>query len=299
MAMHADELVVSTEQVQRLVADQFPPWARLAVAPVASSGTVNALFRIGDGLVARFPLVPGDVDAVRAQLRDEAARAAELLGRTSVPTPAPMGLGEPGHGYPLPWSVQTWLPGRDAFTEDPGGSLAFAHDLVRFIAEVRRIDTAGRVFTGGFRGGNLATHDEWVHTCLERSGHLFDVPLLRRLWAQWRELPRAAPDVMSHSDLIPGNLLVRGGRLVGVVDVGGFAAADPALDAAAGWQLLESGPRQAFRDALGSDDHEWERGRAWAFVMAIGAAWYYEASNPAMSRLGVRTIERLLAQPTG
>jgi hypothetical protein len=43
------------------------------------------------------------------------------------------GQGEPGAGYPLPWSVQTWLPGTVATDEDPGESAAFAHDLAEFI----------------------------------------------------------------------------------------------------------------------------------------------------------------------
>ncbi len=293
MAMHAGQLATSVAQVRRLVADQFHEWGGLGVTPVTSAGTVNALFRIGDALVARFPLLPGEADVVRAQLRDEAARAAELHGSTSVPTPAPVAIGEPGHGYPLPWSVQTWLSGQDAFTEDPGDSVAFAHDLAGFIAELRGIDTRGRRFAGGTRGGELSTHDEWVEICLQRSGGLFDVPLLRRLWTGWRELPHEAPDVMSHGDLIPGNLLVRDGRLVGVLDVGGFGPADPALDVAAAWQVLEAAPRRAFRDDLGCAEPEWERSRAWAFVQAIGAGWHYRSSNPPMHRLAVRTIERL------
>jgi aminoglycoside phosphotransferase (APT) family kinase protein len=295
MAMHADELVVSAEQVGRLVADQFPAWASSAITPVPSAGTVNALFRIGERLVARFPFLPGEADGVRAQLREEAARAAELHGRTTVPTPSPVTIGEPGHGYPLPWAVQTWLPGQDGFADDPCDSVDFAHDLASFITELRGIDTRGRTFAGGTRGGDLTAHDEWVETCLERSGDLFDVPLLRRLWTGWRELPHEAPDVMSHTDLIPGNLLVRGGRLAGVLDVGGFGPADPALDVAAGWQALEPGPRAAFRADLGCDDLEWERSRAWAFVQAIGAGWYYRSTNPAMHRLAVRTIGRLNA----
>ena len=35
---------------------------------------------------------------------------------------------------------------------------------------------------------------------------------------------------MSHGDLIPGNVLVNDGRLVGILDCGGFGPADPALD---------------------------------------------------------------------
>jgi aminoglycoside phosphotransferase (APT) family kinase protein len=47
------------------------------------------------------------------------------------------------------------------------------------------------------------------------------VPRLRRIWAAMRRLPRGAGgDVMSHGDLIPGNVLVSGGRLAGILDVG-------------------------------------------------------------------------------
>ncbi|MGI5287762.1 phosphotransferase [Nonomuraea polychroma] len=77
-------------------------------------------------------------------------------------------------------------------------------------------------------------------------------PRLRRLWARMRSLPRSpAGDVMTHGDLIPGNVLVSASRLAGVLDVGGFGPADPALD--------------------------------------------YVESNPAMSRMGRRTVERILA----
>jgi len=42
-------------------------------------------------------------------------------------------IGDPGPGYPLPWLVQTWLPGVTAFEDDPGESEASAHDLAVFI----------------------------------------------------------------------------------------------------------------------------------------------------------------------
>ena len=84
--------------------------------------------------------------------------------------------------------------------------------------------------------------------------------------AAMRELPRGpGADVMAHGDLIPGNLLVSNGRLVGILDVGGLGPADPALDLVGAWQVLEAGPRRAFREDLGFDDLEWERGKARAF----------------------------------
>ena len=110
-----------------------------------------------------------------------------------------------------------------------------------------------------------------------------------------RTLPRNASDVMTHGDLMPGNVLVSHGRLAGVIDVGGLRPADPALDLVGAWHLLEAGPRQALRDHLECDDLEWERGKAWAFEQAIGAAWYYAETNAAMSLMGQRTLRRILA----
>ncbi|MFD0745480.1 phosphotransferase [Phytohabitans flavus] len=165
-----------------------------------------------------------------------------------------------------------------------------------FIGEVRAIDTRGRTFDGRGRGGELTAHEEWVQTCLQRSEGLLDVPRLRRTWSVLRTLPRGdAPDLMTHGDLISGNVLVAGGRLAGVLDVGGFGPADPALDLVAAWHLLEPGPRRVLRAELGSSDVEWERGKAWAFVQAIGTVWYYRESNPTMSDMGRRTLARILA----
>jgi aminoglycoside phosphotransferase (APT) family kinase protein len=294
--MHPNQLAVSAATVRGLVADQFPQWRGLAIRAVTSQGTVNALFRIGESFLARFPLQPGDVGSTRQWLESEARSARELLGRTRFPTPEPVALGEPGAGYPLPWSVQTWLPGTVATDADPGDSVAFAHDLADFIQEVRAIGTGGRTFSGAGRGGELASHDAWMQTCFERSQHLLDVPRLRRTWQAMRVLPRAAADVMNHRDLTPANVLVSGGRLAGILDVGSLGPADPALDLVGGWHLLEAGPRQALRDDLGCSDLEWERGKAWAFEQAVGLVWYYLDSNPAMSRMGRRTLDRIMAE---
>ncbi|MFB6783333.1 aminoglycoside phosphotransferase family protein [Streptomyces sp. NPDC056352] len=296
MKMHENQLAVAPETVRALVDQQFPEWRSLSVRTTAVLGTVNAIFRIGDRFAARFPLEAADVESTRHRLESEAEAARELAGRTRFPTPEPVVLGEPGAGYPLPWSVQTWLPGTVADDEDPGESVAFAHDLADLIGDLRAIDTRGRTFAGTGRGGELQTHDAWMETCFRHSEQLLDVAQLRRVWVTLRELPRGrADDVMTHGDLIPGNVLVSAGRLAGILDVGGFGPADPSLDLVSVWHLLETGPRQVLRDHLGCDDLEWERGKAWAFVQAMGLVWYYIESNPTMSQLGRRSVERILA----
>ncbi|MEU7873923.1 aminoglycoside phosphotransferase family protein [Dactylosporangium sp. NPDC049140] len=285
--MHPDQLPVTPETVRGLVAAQFPQWRDLPVRELAP-GTVNAVFRLGDALVARFPLQPGGADGLRA----EAEAAVKLAAHTRFAVPEPVAFGAPGPGYPLPWSVLTWVPGDVAGASSDG----LAEDLAELIADLRGIPTEGRTFGGRGRGGRIAAQDEWMRTCFANSEGLLDVPRLRRLWADLRDRPRGdAPDVTSHGDLMPGNVLVRAGRLTGVIDVGGLGPADPALDLVGAWHLLDAGPRAALRSRLGCDEAEWQRGRAWAFVQSMGLVWYYRRSNPGMAGIGRRTLARVLA----
>jgi aminoglycoside phosphotransferase (APT) family kinase protein len=294
--MHPGQLSVSPATVRTLVAEQFPHWQHLQLEAVTSPGTVNAIFRIGDQLVARFPLVPDDVAAVRHRLQREAAAAEELIGQTPFATPRPIAIGEPGVGYPSPWSINTWLPGEPATADSCGEANSFAIDLSDFINAVRAIDTRGRTYDGNGRGGDLFSHDEWMQECLTNSEGLLDVATLRSIWAEMRDLPRGdSPDVMNHGDLIPPNTLVADARLTAVLDVGGLAAADPALDLVSAWHLLDTERRQLLRDHVGCDDEEWQRGRAWAFQQALGAVWYYVDSSPTMSAGCRRTLERIVA----
>ena len=239
--MHEGQLHLTPGQAAGVVARQFPAWAGLPVRPVASTGTVNLLFRIGDELVARFPLEPGDVDEKRAWLERELAAARALAGRLPVPTPEPVTLAEPDEVFPLPWAVHRWLPGTPAYDAEVAGSAAFARDLGTVVLALRAIDTGGRAFSGDARGGRLADHDEAVAAYLHDAEGMIDTDALRDLWARLRETPRDQPDVTTHGDLMPGNLLVSGGALAAVIDVGMAGPADPALDLQPAWNLLGDG----------------------------------------------------------
>ncbi|HWD83790.1 MAG TPA: aminoglycoside phosphotransferase family protein [Kribbella sp.] len=292
--MHEGQLDVSVELVEKLVKEQFPEWSALAVRAVPSHGTVNAVFRLGDELTARLPIQPGEPAAVRQELEDEAEAARRLHAMSPYPTPEPVAIGAPGSGYPLPWAVQTWVDGTIAYDADVAGSTAFAEDLARFVLALRSQPTEGRTFNGQWRGGLLPSQDEWVAECLERSRGMIDVDALTRLWADLRTTPRTEPDAWTHRDLMPGNLLVKDGRLAGVIDVGMFTVSDPAMDLQPAWNLLDPDARTAFRTALGSDDDEWRRGMGWSFAQAIGCLWYYVETNPVMSRTAHETLTALL-----
>lgn len=292
--MHQDQLPISAEQVAALIVDQLPHLAGQQIVRVLSPGTVNAIFRIGPHYAARFPLRPEPLEQALRTLQSEADAASEFASISPFPAPTPVSIGAPGHGYPLPWSVQTWIDGDIGSPTLCATSTDFARDLAALLADLRDADTRGRSFCGSNRGGDLQAHDRWVHHCIERSQQLYDRGTLTQMWTQFRQLPREDPDVMTHGDLIPGNVLVRNQRLVGVLDTGGFMAADPALDLVSAWHFLDAGPRDTLRRTLGVGDLQWERGKAWAFEQALGLVWYYVETNQPAAQLGASTLNRLL-----
>jgi aminoglycoside phosphotransferase (APT) family kinase protein len=295
--MHDDQVHIDTDIVRGMIVDQFPEYRHGSVEPLRTAGTDTAIFRIGSGITARFPLRPMDPVACAAMLRNEAVAMTEFSGLASFATPRPIGLGRPGPRYPMPWAMQSWVEGEVATPDGLATSAVLARDIVALIRSLRTADTNGRRFDGQGRGGRLPDHDDWMAVCLRNSGGLLDVPRLRSLWDRLRALPPSGPDVMSHRDLIPANLLVKGEHLIGVLDAGRLGPADPALDLVAAWHLLDRERREIVRHQLGSDEVEWKRGAAWAFQQAMGLVWYYEGTNPGMSALGRSTLRRLLDDP--
>ena len=68
------------------------------------------------------------------------------------------------------------------------------------------------------------------------------------------------PPVWLHADLMPGNVLIDGGRLAAVIDFGCIGA-EPACDLFPAWNILRPARREVFREALAVDDATWIRGR--------------------------------------
>lgn len=293
--MHEGELALETEVAAHLIARRFPELGGETLRPVPLTGTVNRIIRVGDGLVARFPLL----GAAAHELVREAAALEEFAASSPFPAPRSYGTASASEEFDSAWAVQTWIEGDPADPVLSSTSETLAHDLVALIRALRAVDVRDRVFDGRGRGGDLGDHDEWVATCLRRSAHLFDAARAGRLWSVLRELPSASAPVMSHRDLTPFNLLVAehegDTRLAGVLDGGDFGPADPALDLVAAWHLFDAPGRHLLREGLAVDDLEWRRGAGWALQQALGLGWYYAESNPRMSALGISTVGRVLA----
>ncbi len=293
--MHADQADITVGTVTRLVASQFPQWRQLPVRALASDGTVNALFRLGDDVILRFPLQPSLDPGLRDDLVREQDIARRIAAHVPVPVPRPVAFGEPGEGYPGPWTAYRWIPGETATSASVGGSDAFARDLAGFVTALHRMDTAGLAWAGHGRGGPLPARDEAVRRALAESAHLTDTARIAGIWARCRDAPRTdAADVWIHADLMPGNLLVRDGRLAGVIDLEAARVGDPAVDLMPAWNLMAPGARETYRRALAVDDATWERGRGWAIVQAIVALPYYLDTNPVMADTARHTLEAVL-----
>jgi len=288
--VHAEQLRVDEELARKLLEEQFPTWSSLAVEAVDSAATVNSIFRIGSRYVARFPLHSTKVE----DLESEAESFIEFSKVSQFPVPSPIAIGKQSNHYDSAWSIYEWLPGEVAKPEGLPDAGALARDIVSLITSLRSADVKGRVFEGQGRGGDLAEHDSWVSECCVKSSHLVDSDRVWSLWERFRELQRHSPDVMSHKDLTPFNLLISSNRLAGILDCGNFGPADPALDLVVAWHLFETADREIIRRELDITDNEWSRGAAWALQQAIGLVWYYETSNPEMSRMGISTIQRIL-----
>ena len=291
--MHPGQVELGVDTAARLVADQFPQWADLPVRAVASHGTVNALFRLGDDYVLRFPLLvtqDGWADLVAEQ-----NHARRLAAQVPVAVPEPIALGGPGAGYPGPWSVYRWIPGVSSDALDIGGSNAFTDDLAGFVRALHRIGTAGRRWNGTGRGGPLGDADAEVRASLAASRGLVDVDAVTNRWDSCLTVPRGAGrDVWIHADLMPGNLVVRDGRLVAVIDLGAVGIGDPAVDLLPAWTLLSARTRDRYRRTLQVDDAQWERGRGWAIVQAAMALPYYVDTNPTMALIARRTLAAVI-----
>jgi aminoglycoside phosphotransferase (APT) family kinase protein len=267
--MHADELELDEALVRSLLREQFPEWATLPLRRIEPSGTVNAIFRLGDALSVRLPRRRGPTEPGGKEL-EWLPKLAPLL---PVEIPVPVAQGRPGTEYPWFWEIHTWVEGETVPVAEID-ALQAARDLAALVGALQRVDPTG---APPGRGIPLAVRDEEIQHWLA----LFDrAALVRGEWERALAAPPwDGPPVWHHGDLDVRNWLVRDGRIHGVIDWGSMGVGDPACDAMVAWKLHSAAARDAFREALPTDDATWERARGWAVSQAVAALAYYTPEN--------------------
>jgi aminoglycoside phosphotransferase (APT) family kinase protein len=294
--MHADEVDTDSSLVRRLIAAQFPDWANLAIEPVVSSGTDNAIYRLGDEMAVRMPRRQSST----AQVDKEHRWLPTLAPHLPLAIPVPIAMGMPAESYPWRWSVYRWLEGENAIVGRIADMSAAAIALAEFIAAMQRIDPTGGPAPGAHnfgRGVPLATRDARTRAAIASLDGVIDTRAATLAWEAALSAPacNSAP-VWIHGDLQTGNLLVEHGRLSAVIDFGGLAVGDPACDLMIAWMLLSADTRDVFRAALSVDDAAWARGRGWALSVALIQIPYYRHTNPVLAAGGRRAIAEVLAE---
>jgi len=280
--MHGNEVDTDVDLVARLVAAQFPQWAGLPIRRVPNWGTDNALYRIGDDMVARLPRTQRTV----VTLEKERRWLPELAPHLPLAVPVPLADGTPGGGYPFQWSVYRWLIGDDGTPRRVADPSRLARDLAEFVGALEQIDPTGGPAPGKhnfFRGEPLAARDAGTRAAIVALGDAIDVHAVTAAWqSALREPEWQRPPVWIHGDLDLRNLLVEEGRLSAVIDWGSLGVGDPACDAMVAWKALPADARDVFRKALAIDDSTWARGRGWALSQALMALSYYTLETNAV-----------------
>lgn len=288
--MHEDELETNEALVRRLLAAQFPQWAELPIEALPAGGTDNAIYRLGADLSVRLPRrrdwAPG--------LDKEFEWLPKLAPVLPFAVPTPVARGAAAEGYPHEWAVYDWLDGEDAATVPLDLGRA-AVDLAGLLAALWRIAPTGGPPPGG-RGGPLAPRDEATRAGIAALGDAIDADAVTAAW----EAALAAPDwdrppVWVHGDLDARNLLVRDGRITGVLDWSLTCVGDPACDAKVAWAVLDAETRPRFRELLEIDDATWARARGWALSQALIALPYYLHTYPAIVQEAWRWLAEALS----
>jgi aminoglycoside phosphotransferase (APT) family kinase protein len=257
---------------------------------VVSTGTVNALFRIGDHLCARLPRQAARVDDLEKEWRWLPILAPHL----SVPVPTVVEKGRPGHGYPFPWAVYRWLPGRPYADEFVADERQAAGDLARFVLGLRAVEAPADAPAGG--RAPLGRVDEVTRRAIDAAGDDIDGPAATAAWEGALEAPVwDGTPVWIHADLLRPNLLVDAGRLAAVIDFGSSGIGDPATDLIAAWSVFGPAGRRVFTAALDVDEGTRNRARGIALHQAAMIIPYYRRTNPAFVTLARRTVDQVLA----
>jgi aminoglycoside phosphotransferase (APT) family kinase protein len=260
--------VIDVSLARRLVDSQFPRWSHLPITPVEVDGWDNRTFRLGSGLTIRLP----SGEQYSLQVDKEQRWLPVLAPRLPLPVPVPVARGEPGCGFPYPWSVYRWLDGKLASRERVGDPCAFATALAGFLNALARVDATDGPAPGPHnfhRGGPLSTYADETLRAIDALGDEVPGDAVHRVWDDAMRTAWDREPVWFHGDVAVGNLLVRDGRLAAVLDFGSSGVGDPACDTVIAWTFLSGASRTRFRTELGVDAGTWSRGRGWALWKAL------------------------------
>jgi len=291
MKMHKDQVQITDKLVKSLVLQQFPQYKSLPLQKVNSTGTVNAIYKLGDELCIRLPMTAWANDSLQTEFN-----VLPIISKSvSITVPNIIEKGHPSSDFPFNWAIYNWIPG--AIYNNAHAHISeteTAKTLAKFIQELRMINTekhhpkAGRL--------PLQQLDEATTTAISNCKGDIDTESALQLWQKLLTLaPWDNKPVWIHADLLKPNLLVYGGKLSAIIDFGSAGIGDPAFDIVPAWATLTSKSRQLFKNLLAVDNDTWLRAKAYALHQAVLIIPYYRESNPEFSKMAICTVNNILS----
>lgn len=285
---------INSTLVQRLVADQFPAWADLAIRPVSQGGHDNRTFHLGERMLVRMP----SAACYAPQIKIEQQWLPKLAPQLPLSIPTPLGLGTPTKEFPWHWSIYTYIDGETASRARISNLNQCAKDLAQFLLALQRIESEFAPIPGEhnfYRGANPIAYDRQLRQMLSALKTKIDVKSILEIWELAIASNWQGKSVWTHGDISTGNLLINDGSLVAVIDFGQAAAGDPACDLVIAWTLFKDESRAVFKDQMSLDANTWIRAHAWLLWKTLTQLVDVESLNRFDLESHVHLIDEVIA----
>lgn len=295
------DLQISHDLIDSLLKEFVPELAGLPIEFV-DAGWDNEMHRIGTDHAVRLPRRKEAAPLIEHEQR----WLPELAENLPLTIPAPTHAGRPAFGFPWHWSVVPWIDGVVAGHAPPLKPDTLIDQLTAFLSALHQ-PAPDDAPINPHRGGPLLDRVDQVAERLVRLDPVFEelgiesAPV-QSLWEELAATPEWGDEpVWLHGDLHPMNLLIRGGKVTGVVDFGDITSGDPATDLMVAWMLFPSSDdRNSFRqrsaiNGRSIDVHTWKRSRGWALSHAT-TVLDNSSGDPSMRRMATATLRNVLGK---
>ena len=248
---------ISPATVRALVDDQDPDFHAMELGE-RFDGWDMAMYRLGDDLAVRLPRVESAVDSLIAEMRF----VPRLSEAWDFPFPRVVRSGLPGHGYPWPWAIVTWVPSATAdkvpLHAEAGPHIGCAIAQVHAIADPDAPYNPEQSLPMRARAADLGWALEQLADARGPEGETLDLARVDELWQAALDARHGRDTVWSHADLHGSNVLSADGDFAGIIDWGKMAGCDRAVDLGFLYTVMPAAGVHAavtaYREATGVED---------------------------------------------
>jgi aminoglycoside phosphotransferase (APT) family kinase protein len=267
--------IPSINIAKKLIFEQFPEFSHLTISDIEKQGHDNRTYKLGEDMLIRMPIS----EQYALKVPKEQELLPKLAKYLTITIPKPIKMGQPSTNYPYSFSIYKYLPGKSVnlvnLTNQENEALAV--DLANFLKEMQAVKNIKLLAPGKhnfWRGAHVDVYDKNVREQIKVLDNIIDTENCLYLWdkaclTKWHKNP-----VWIHGDFAIGNILVKSGKLVSIIDFGGTATGDPACDLVIAWTYFLGKARDIFINEMNLDKDTFLRASAWAIWKAT-----YELSN--------------------